>query len=72
MYKLIERVGALVAMSPEEIMERGEERRKGAARSILCYWATDRWRISQREVATRFNLTQPIKGSGLFLTLVRQ
>jgi hypothetical protein len=27
-------------ISPEEIMERGRERRKVEARSILCYWAT--------------------------------
>jgi len=57
--KLIEQVGELVEMSPEEIMERGKERRKVEARSILCYWATDRLGISQRELANRLKLTQP-------------
>jgi predicted transcriptional regulator len=42
-------------MSPAEIMER----RKGEARSMLCYWATDRVGISQREVEKRLKLTQP-------------
>ncbi|MBK5102538.1 MAG: hypothetical protein JJE15_16395 [Desulfobacteraceae bacterium] len=57
--KLIERVGQLVGMSPEEITEGGKERRKVEARSILCYWATDRLGISQMELAKRFKLTQP-------------
>jgi DNA-binding MarR family transcriptional regulator len=53
--KLIERVGELVEMSPEEIMER----RKVEARSILCYCATDSLGISQGELAKRLKLTQP-------------
>ena len=57
--KLIERVGELVEMSPEEIMERGKERRKVETRSIVCYWATDSLGISQRELAKRLQLTQP-------------
>ena len=56
---LIERVGELVEMSPEEITERGKERRRVEARSILCYWATDSLGISQRELAKRLKLTQP-------------
>ena len=57
--KLIERIGALVGMSPEEIMERGKERKKVETRSMLCYWATDRLGISQGELANRLKLTQP-------------
>jgi hypothetical protein len=57
--KLVERVGELVEMGPEEIMERGKERRKVEARSILCYWATDSLGISQGELAKRLKLTQP-------------
>ena len=56
---LIERVGELVEMRPEEIIERGKERRKVEARSILCYWAADSLGISQRELAKRLKLTQP-------------
>jgi MATE family multidrug resistance protein len=36
-----------------EIMEKGKERRKVEARSILCYWAKDRLGINQRELAKR-------------------
>ncbi len=39
-FHLLLRMG--MEMSPEEIMERGKEKRKVEARSILCYWATDR------------------------------
>jgi hypothetical protein len=63
--KLIEWVGELVEMSPEEIIERGEERRKVEARSILCYWATDSLGISQRELAKRLKLTQPAVGQAV-------
>ena len=56
---LTERVGALVGMSPEELLEPGKARKKVAARSMLCYWATDRLGISQGELATRLKLTQP-------------
>ena len=57
--RLIERVGELVKMSPEEIVERGKEKGKVEARSILCFWATDRLGISQTELAKRLKLTQP-------------
>jgi len=56
---LIERVGEIVGMSPEEIVEKGKERRKVETRSILCYWATDRLGTSQGELAKRLKLTQP-------------
>ena len=48
-----------MGMSAEEITERGKERRKVEARSILCYWATDSLGISQMELAKRLKLTQP-------------
>ena len=56
-FHLLLRMG--MEMSPEEIMERGREKRKVEARSILCYWATDSLGISQRELAKRLKLTQP-------------
>ena len=46
-------------VSPEEVMERGKERRKVEARSILCYWATESLGINQGELAKRLKLTQP-------------
>jgi len=57
--KLIERVGELMSMSPEEITERGKERRKAEARGMLCYLGTDYLGISQMELAKRLKLTQP-------------
>jgi REP element-mobilizing transposase RayT len=56
---LIERVGALVGMRPEEILDRGKQRRTVEARGMLCYWATDRLGISQGELGARLKLTQP-------------
>jgi len=57
--KLIERVGELMSISPEEMTERGKERRKAEARAILCYWGADCLGISQMELAKRLKLTQP-------------
>jgi putative transposase len=48
-----------IGMSPEEILDPGKARRKVAARSMLCYWATARLGISQTHLAKIFNLTQP-------------
>ena len=49
--KLIERVGELLRMVPEEILERGKEMRRVEACSTLCYWAKDLLGISRRELA---------------------
>jgi len=57
--KLIERVAEITQMSPEKIKECGKERRRVQARSILCYWATDRLGISQTQLAQRLKLSQP-------------
>jgi REP element-mobilizing transposase RayT len=57
--RLAERVGQVVAMSPMEIMEPGKQKKKVQARSILCYWATDRLGISQHALARRLKMTQP-------------
>jgi putative transposase len=57
--KLIERVGEVVGMSPEEMMERGRERGKVEVRSILCYWATASLGIRQTHLAKLLKLTQP-------------
>jgi len=57
--RLIERVSELVDMEPEEIVERGKDKRKVVARSILCFWATDFLGLSQTELARQLGLTQP-------------
>ncbi len=57
--KLIEHVSELMDISPEEIVASGKDRKRTQARSILCYWATDRLGISQTQLAHLFNLTQP-------------
>jgi len=43
-------------MSPEEIMERG----RVEARSMLYYWEIDSLGISQRKLAKRLKLAQPL------------
>ena len=57
--RLTERVGELMGMTVEEVMDSGKDRRSVKARSILCYWATDQLRISQTQLAQMLNLTQP-------------
>ena len=57
--KLIEHVPELMDISPEEIAASGKNRKRTQARSILCYWATDRLGISQTQLAHLFRLTQP-------------
>ena len=59
LHKLIERVAEIMELSPEEIVAPGKERKRTQARSMLCYWATDRLGISQTQLANTLNLTQP-------------
>jgi putative transposase len=57
--KLVQRVAEIMDVSSEEIMDSGKNRKGVQARSILCYFATDRLRISQTQLAHMLNLTQP-------------
>jgi hypothetical protein len=57
--KLIDRVAEIMEMNTEQIMEPGKDRKRAQARSILCYWATDRLGISQTQLARILGLTQP-------------
>jgi len=57
--KLIDRVGEITEMSPEKIMNSGKEKKSVQARSILCYWATDRLGISQSQLGKILKLSQP-------------
>ena len=57
--KLLQRVAEIMDMSCEEIMDSAKNRKGVQARSILCYWATDRLGISQTQLAQILNLSQP-------------
>jgi hypothetical protein len=57
--KLVERVSQIMGIRPEWIMERGKDRRRVQARSILCYWATEALGASQSHLAQRLKLSQP-------------
>lgn len=37
--KIIERISSLMNLEPSEIRAESKERRRVAARSLLCYWA---------------------------------
>lgn len=56
--KIIERVAELMEIPSEEIVTPGKGRKRTKARSMLCYWATDRLGISQTQLAHTLNLTQ--------------
>ena len=72
--KLIQRVGEIMQMNVEEILEKGKNRRKTKARSLLCYWATEYLDISQIELTKILKLSQPAvsqavyRGSGIAKT----
>jgi putative transposase len=57
--KLLQRVAEIMHMSSEEILNSGKNRKGVQARSILCYFATDKLRISQTQFAQMLHLTQP-------------
>lgn len=44
--------------SPEEILDGVRDKKRTAARSILCFWAKDELGITQSLLAEKLNLTQ--------------
>jgi len=55
--KVTERVSNLMNLEPSEIWAAGKERRKVAARSLLCFWAVRELGISMTELSRQLNLS---------------
>jgi REP element-mobilizing transposase RayT len=55
--KITKRVSVLMNLKPSEIREEGKERRRVAARSLLCYWAVRNLGLSMAELSRKFGLT---------------
>ena len=56
--KLICRVTEITHLSREEILDTRRDAKRTEARSILCYWASDKIGVTQSELALLLNLTQ--------------
>ena len=56
--KLIKRVTEITQITPDKILDGIRDKRRTSARSILCYWATDKLGISQSQLALTLRLTQ--------------
>jgi putative transposase len=55
--KIIQRVGELLGMSREDVLEAGKSRRTVSARSLLCYWAVEDLRISMTALSVRLSIS---------------
>jgi len=56
--KLIDRVSELTQLTRKQILDTARDTKRTAARSILCFWATDKLGITQTELARLLRLTQ--------------
>jgi putative transposase len=56
--RLIKRVAEITQLMPEQILDGIRDVKRTKARSILCYWATDKLGVRQSQVALLLNLTQ--------------
>lgn len=65
--KVTERVSNLMNLEPSEIWAAGKERRKVAARSLLCFWAVRELGISMAELSRQLKLSI----SGISLSVKR-
>jgi len=65
--KIVERISALMNLEPSEIRAEGKERRRVAARSLLCYWAVRDLGISMAELSRQLKLSI----SGISLSVKR-
>ena len=57
MDKLIGRVAEITQLTPEQILDNIRETKRVEARSLLCFWATDKLGITQIQLALLLNLT---------------
>ena len=57
--RLAQEAARQFGLTPEEILDRGNERVRVNARSLFCYWAVRKLGYSSTELATMLRLTQP-------------
>ncbi len=56
--KLINRVAKITQVTPDEIFDSLRDSKRTKARSILCYWATEKLGTPQSQLAQLLNRTQ--------------
>ncbi|MGD9158014.1 MAG: hypothetical protein PVG39_06380, partial [Desulfobacteraceae bacterium] len=56
--RLIEYVAELTQLSPEQIADGIRDAKRIKARSILCYWATEKLGVTQSKLALMLNRSQ--------------
>jgi putative transposase len=55
--KLIDRVAQITQLTTEQILDTARDVKRTEARSILCYWATEKLGVTQSQLALLLNLT---------------
>ena len=55
--KVVDRVGEVLGMSRDEVLEAGKRRSTVCARSLLCYWAAGQLRISMTALSDHLNIS---------------
>jgi len=56
---VVNRVAELMDLSPDQVLASGKQKQTVAARSLLCFWATNELAISQVELAQKLKVSQP-------------
>lgn len=56
--KLIKRVAEITQITPDQVMDGIRDAKRTKARSILCYWATEKLGMPQSQLALMLNRTQ--------------
>jgi len=55
--RLTARVGEITGFTPEELLDSARDMKRAKARSILCYWASEKLGITQSQLALILKLT---------------
>ena len=58
MNELIKRIAEITQLTPDEIIDGIRDSKRRKARSILCYWATEKLGVPQSQLALILNRTQ--------------
>ena len=57
--RVVERVAFLYSVKPDDVLKRGRQKQRAAARSLVCFWAVRELGLSLKEVSERLGISSP-------------
>jgi len=56
---VVEKVATIYNIEPDDVLKKGRQKQRAAARSLLCYWAVRELGLSLKNVSGRLGMSSP-------------